>query len=73
LRNAREYDSGMSTLLDVIDAANLLSISTRRVRAFVRSGTLPHVLLPNKEIRFIEADLKEWIESRKQYRQEAAQ
>ena len=52
-------------LLDIIDAANLLSISTRRVSAFVRNGTLPYVLLPNKEIRFVESDLKDWIESRK--------
>jgi len=66
------YYSGMSTLLDIIDAANLLSISTRRVRAFVRSGSLPHVLLPDKEIRFVEADLRQWVESHKQNNQEAA-
>ncbi len=60
------------TLLDTFDAAALLLLSTRKVRALVRSGQLPHVALPNGEIRFVEVDLLAWIESHKQNGQEAA-
>jgi predicted DNA-binding transcriptional regulator AlpA len=59
--------------LDVYDAAEMLLLSTRRVRLLVKQGQLPHVALPNGEIRFVEADLLTWIDAHKQSAQEAAQ
>ena len=53
------------TLLDANDAAGILLLSARRVRALVRDGQLPHVILPDGEIRFTKSDLDEWIELRK--------
>ena len=52
-------------LLDVLDAATMLSMSTRQVRALVRAGELPHVVFPNGEIRFDPADLSQCVESMK--------
>ena len=53
------------TLFDVLDAAAMLSMSTRQVRALARANQLPHVALPNDEVRFVESDLHDWIESHK--------
>lgn len=56
----------MSTaLLDVLDAASVLNMSTRHVHNLVRAGQLPHVAFPNGEVRFDLDDLRQWIESRK--------
>ena len=52
-------------LRDDLEAAAMLSMSTRQVRALVRANQLPHVALPNDEVRFVESDLQNWIESRK--------
>ena len=60
-----------ATLLDLLDAGTMLALSTRQIRALVRSGQLPHVALPNGEIRFVESDLRQWIESHKRNGQEA--
>lgn len=54
-----------TTLLDALDAAAILSMSTRKINSLVRSGKLPHVMLPGGEIRFVESDLLSWIESHK--------
>jgi predicted DNA-binding transcriptional regulator AlpA len=60
-----------ATLLDLLDAGTMLALSTRQVRALVRSGKLPHVALPNGEVRFVGSDLRDWIESHKRNGQEA--
>ncbi len=60
-----------NTLLDTYDAAEILLLSTRRVRLLVKQGQLPHVALPNGEIRFVEADLLAWIDAHKQSAKEA--
>ena len=52
-------------LLDDLDAAAMLSMSTRKVRALARANQLPHVALPDDEVRFVESDLQNWIESHK--------
>jgi excisionase family DNA binding protein len=59
---------GMSTtqqLFDIDDAAKILLLSARRIRALVRDGQLPHVVLPGGEIRFVPADLSRFVESLK--------
>jgi len=53
-------------LLDIYDATALLNLTTRRIHALVRSGKLPHVALPDGEVRFDEADLLVWISQHKQ-------
>jgi hypothetical protein len=63
--------STANTLLDAYGAAEILLLSTRRVRLLVEQGQLPHVALPNGEIRFVEADLLVWIEAHKQNVKEA--
>lgn len=54
------------TLLDVYDAARILLLSVHRVRALVRKNQLPHIALPDGEIRFDAADLSRFVESHKQ-------
>jgi hypothetical protein len=64
----RCFNGGMNaatTLLDANDAAGILLLSARRVRALVRNNQLPHVVLPDGEIRFDPTDLGAWIESHK--------
>jgi len=55
-----------NTLLDAYDAAEMLLLSTRRVRALARDGQLPHIVLPGGEIRFDPDDIRKWVETRKQ-------
>jgi hypothetical protein len=52
-------------LLDAYDAADLLLLSARRVRLLAKQQKLPHVALPDGEIRFTEADLVAWINAHK--------
>ena len=56
-------------LLATLEAAAVLNMTPAQIRTLVRKRQLPHVALPNGEIRFVEADLVAWIES---HRQEAA-
>ena len=53
------------TLLDANDAAGILLLSAHRVRALARDGQLPHIVLPGGEVRFDQADLLQFVESRK--------
>lgn len=53
-------------LLDALDAGRLLGLSTVRVNRLVRNGVLPHVVLPEGGVRFLECDLIEWVQ---RYRQ----
>ena len=55
----------MTTLLDEFDAAELLKLTPRQVLRLARSGDLPAVHLPGKEIRFDATDIARWVESRK--------
>lgn len=52
-------------LIDADDAGRVLLLSARKVRTLARNGQLPHVILPNGELRFDPADLVAWIEQRK--------
>lgn len=52
-------------LLTEIDVADLLKIPTRHVRRYVREGTIPHVVLPNGDVRFLISELERWIAQRK--------
>jgi hypothetical protein len=52
-------------LLDAYDAAEILLLSTRRVRALARDGQLPHIVLPGGEIRFDPVDLSQFVERHK--------
>lgn len=58
-------------LIDEIEAARLLGLTTRQVMRLVRRDELPHVELPNGEVRFTEGDLSAWVESRKRPAREA--
>ncbi len=53
-------------LLTPLEAADILRLPTRQVTKLAKSGTIPRVVLPGDEIRFDEADLRAWIEARKQ-------
>lgn len=53
----------MNALLDVRTAATRLSISPFTLRAWVRSGRVPHVRL-GRLIMFEPQDLNQWIASR---------
>jgi predicted site-specific integrase-resolvase len=53
-------------LLNSADAAAVLMLTPAQVRTLVRKGQLPHVALPNGEIRFDPDDIRQWVESHKQ-------
>jgi hypothetical protein len=55
----------MQTLLDHFDVSRLLGLTTRRVSKLVRDDAIPHLKLPNGEIRFDADDLQEWRDSLK--------
>jgi predicted DNA-binding transcriptional regulator AlpA len=52
-----------TTLLDVLDAASILNMSARQVRALARANKIPQVALPSGDLRFVESDLQKWIDS----------
>jgi excisionase family DNA binding protein len=53
-------------LLTDSEAAELLRILRTRLVKLARRGIVPHVLLPDGEIRFSRSDLVEWVD---RYRQ----
>ena len=53
-------------LLHEGDARDLLCTLSARIRRWTKSGILPSVQLPDGEIRFLEADLAEWIDKHRQ-------
>ena len=55
------------------DAARLLRMPLCRLRRLAKAGGIPHVLLPDDEIRFDPDDLREWVDSHKQPRAETAE
>lgn len=68
------YYAGMNCtpLLDADDAARLLAVTIRRVKALVRRGEIPHVTLPTGEVRFEPGELSRWLESCRQPSGEAS-
>lgn len=48
-------------LLTDVEAANLLRILRTRLVRLARRGEVPHVLLPDGEIRFRRQDLVQWV------------
>jgi hypothetical protein len=47
-------------LININETAHLLCLTKRQVKSFVRDNKIPHVVLPNGEVRFDEADLWAW-------------
>ena len=65
----RGYDDRMSTtqrLLNDIDAADILQMPAARLARLAKANKVPHVRLPDGEIRFDPDDLRQWVESLKQ-------
>ncbi|RIK75388.1 MAG: hypothetical protein DCC68_21300 [Planctomycetota bacterium] len=54
-----------TTLITLGETAEALGISPKRLGKLVREGKIPHVKLPDNEVRFDERDLLVWIESHK--------
>jgi excisionase family DNA binding protein len=48
-------------LLTDTEAARLLRILRTRLVRLARRGEVPHILLPDKEIRFRRSDLVAWV------------
>ena len=48
------------------EAAEMLRMPPSRLRKLANTGQVDHVLLPDGEVRFVEADLWDWVESHKQ-------
>ena len=55
-----------SQLLTDSDVAEVLKVPSARVLRLAKQNRIPHVVLPNGEIRFIEQDVVAWIESQRQ-------
>jgi len=53
------------TLLTDGEAADLLRILPSRLGRLVKSGSIPFVLLPDGEPRFVAEDLWAWVERHK--------
>lgn len=52
-------------LLTSSEAADILQISSARVARFAKANKVPHVRLPDGEVRFVESDLWAWIDQHK--------
>ncbi|MBM4038886.1 MAG: helix-turn-helix domain-containing protein [Planctomycetes bacterium] len=52
-------------LLDVVAVATRLGLTRGEIARLVREGTLPHIALPNGEIRFDAGEVAAWIDSRR--------
>ncbi|MBM4033051.1 MAG: helix-turn-helix domain-containing protein [Planctomycetes bacterium] len=52
-------------LLDLVSVATRLGVTRGDIARMVREGTLPHIALPNGEVRFDPGELSSWIESRR--------
>ncbi len=50
-------------LLTIDDAAELLVMTPTRIRRLVKAGVLPHLALPEGEVRFTRDDLLAWRRS----------
>jgi hypothetical protein len=53
-------------LLTTYDVAEWLRVSVRRINRMVRDGDIPHVDGPDGEPLFIVAELRVWLEQRKE-------
>jgi hypothetical protein len=53
-------------LLSWHGAARILGLTERQLSRLVERGIVPHVMLPDGDVRFVEADLWAWVEARKQ-------
>ena len=58
--------------LNDLDAADILQMPVARLTRFAKANKVPHVRLPDGEIRFVEADLWLWVEQHKVSGEEAA-
>ena len=52
-------------LLSDDEAADRLSMLRARLVRLAKAGDVPHVILPDGELRFIESDLWDWVEKHK--------
>lgn len=52
----------MTRLLTDGEAANRLRILPTRLVRMAKAGQIPHVALPDGEIRFDEGDLSRWVD-----------
>lgn len=55
-------------LLTDSDVADLLKLTSARVLRLAKQDKIPHVVLPTGEVRFIDEDITEWIETQRQPR-----
>lgn len=63
----------MPILIDAIEAGRLLDMSPARVTRLAKRGDLPHVALPDGEIRFLPQDLRDWAEAHRRPPREGRQ
>ena len=52
-------------LLTPGEAADLLRLTTHKVKQLASRGDIPTVRVPGDEFRFLEVDLWAWVETRK--------
>jgi len=52
-------------LLTLTDVAAILRISKRKASRLARTAGMPHVVLPDGEVRVDAADLNTWVDQRK--------
>jgi len=52
-------------LLTGAEAARILRIPTGRLSRLTRAGRVPHVELPDRELRYDRDDLDKWIDENK--------
>jgi hypothetical protein len=53
-------------LIDAREAGRLLDMLPARVARLAKRGALPAVILPDGELRFSPADLREWVNAHRQ-------
>lgn len=62
------YHADMTRLLDELEVAEILGLTTRQVSRLAKRGEIPSVVMPGKDqYRFDVTDLLTWIASRKRH------
>ena len=59
--DATNTENANTPLLDIVTAAHRLGCSERFVRRLVQERRIPYVKLGGTKVRFVEADLNQWI------------
>ena len=56
-------DTPKRSILNDVEASDYLRMPTPRVNRLAKKGVIPHVLLPDGELRYYQAELADWVQA----------